>query len=70
MRIGGVVKIGSGDTAISNRCYPGHLSSGLTLIGKDVAIPAGAVIGTNCIISPGVNADGWPSMAVLDGECI
>ncbi|MGQ9745387.1 MAG: glucose-1-phosphate adenylyltransferase family protein [Dissulfurimicrobium sp.] len=68
--IGEGVKIGFGDKAIANRCYPTHLSSGLTLIGKGVNIPAGTIIGTNCIVSPGVKADEWPSRVISDGACV
>lgn len=68
--IGQGARIGLGDKAISNLCYPGHLSSGLTLVGKWVDMPAGAVIGTNCIVSPGVKADEWPSRVISDGMCV
>lgn len=68
--IGDGARIGIGDRTIPNLRYPDHLSSGLTLIGKWVNIPAGAVIGTNCVVSPAVKADEWPSKVISDGACI
>jgi glucose-1-phosphate adenylyltransferase len=68
--IGEGARIGEGDKATVNRRYPGHLSSGLTLIGKWVDVPAGAIVGTNCIISPAVKANDWPSMTIPDGGVV
>ncbi|MCI5148527.1 MAG: glucose-1-phosphate adenylyltransferase [Candidatus Electrothrix sp. MAN1_4] len=48
--------VGHGDEEmkmICNQEYPKHLYSGITLIGKEVLIPAGLRIGRNCIIRPG-----------------
>jgi glucose-1-phosphate adenylyltransferase len=36
-----------------NRAFPTHLSGGITVIGKGVAIPAGVRVGTNCLVGPG-----------------
>ncbi|WP_339133564.1 MAG: sugar phosphate nucleotidyltransferase [Candidatus Electrothrix sp. GW3-4] len=49
--------VGHGDEEakrISNQEYPTHLYSGITLIGKEVRIPARMRIGRNCIIRPGM----------------
>ena len=44
-------QIGVGES-LPNETYPGHLSTGLTIIGKTVRIPPRCRIGTNTIIKP------------------
>lgn len=51
VRIGAGCVIGRGDL-IPNRKHPGHLSTGLTIIGKGVQIADQYRIGTNTIIRP------------------
>jgi len=48
------VRIGYGNN-IPNRKFPAHLSSGITIIGKQVRIAAGITIGKNCVVSPDVH---------------
>ncbi len=55
VHIGEGAVVGYGDEeakSISNREYPTHLYSGITLLGKGAAIPAEMRIGRNCIIRP------------------
>ncbi|MDA8162825.1 MAG: sugar phosphate nucleotidyltransferase [Desulfobacteraceae bacterium] len=68
--IGQGAVVGLGDDSVANSRYPGHLSSGLSLIGKWAEVPEGAAVGTNCIVSPGVKADAWPSRHVADGGVV
>ncbi len=63
--------VGCGDPDAVNRLYPKHLHTGITLIGKWAEIPAGARVGTNCIIGPKVTEDMWPTdKKLLDGDCL
>ncbi|WP_446008117.1 glucose-1-phosphate adenylyltransferase family protein [Candidatus Electrothrix sp.] len=56
VRIGKGARVGYGDDEakkISNKKYPTHLYSGITLIGKEALVPAAMKVGRNCIICPG-----------------
>ena len=56
VHIGEGAVVGHGDEEakkMSNQDYPTHLYSGITLIGKEVLVPAKMKIGRNCIIRPG-----------------
>jgi len=68
--VGAHCSIGHGNANIANRRHPDQLYSGLTLIGKRAAIPAGAIIGTNCIVYPSARAEDFPENALDDGESI
>ncbi|UKL14663.1 glucose-1-phosphate adenylyltransferase family protein [Dissulfurimicrobium hydrothermale] len=68
--IGEEARIGAGSTIASNRICAGPMNGGLTLIGKWAEVPAGSVIGTDCVISPGIKAEQWPSKVVSDGETV
>ncbi len=63
-------RAGFGDSKIPNRKTPEHLKEGLTLIGKNAVIPAGAQIGKNCIIHPLVNEEHFHNQVVADGTTI
>lgn len=53
VQVGEKAVVGQGeDKTVANRANPKHLYSGISLIGKQARIPAGAVIGRNCIIAP------------------
>lgn len=54
--IGEGARVGEGDDNTPNRELPDVLNTGLTLVGKGAEIPAGAVIGRNCVIRPFVKA--------------
>ncbi len=60
-------RLGAGDSAVRNRRHPDALSSGITLVGARTRIPAGARVGTNCIIPPGLQSDQWKTRVVADG---
>jgi len=63
-------RLGEGDPAVSNRKHPDALSGGVTLVGARTIIPAGARVGTNCIIPPGLQADRWKSSHIADGRTL
>ena len=52
--IGAGAVVGDGDDLRPNRQEPERLFAGITLVGKRAHIPAGARIGRNCRIDPGV----------------
>jgi len=64
--------IGIGDPEVPNREYPGHLSSGITLVGKDALLPDRVEVGTNCIIFPEVSRRDWnvSGRRLHDGETL
>ena len=55
---------------ISNRLYPKHLYTGITLIGEKAAIPEGKKIGRNCIIGCNAIEDSFTASIVQDGESL
>ena len=63
--IGKNCKIGFGDD-VANKCFPDIYNAGITVIGEDIVIPDGTVIGRNVVVvkSPG-DVHEIPS-----GECI
>jgi glucose-1-phosphate adenylyltransferase len=71
VRIGKGAVVGSGDNRdIPNRKYPDHLYTGISLIGKEADIPAGMIIGRNCIIEPWTRQQDFTAKILEDGETI
>jgi len=69
--IGENTVLGLGDNyQVKNRQHPKHLYSGITLIGKRAVIPAGAVIGRNCIINPEAQELSYASLNLEDGATL
>ncbi|MDW7773868.1 MAG: glucose-1-phosphate adenylyltransferase family protein [Desulfobulbaceae bacterium] len=66
---GAVVGEGGGRD-IANRMYPDHLNSGITLVGREAKLPAGMIVGRNCIISPWTLEDSLPTHHLEDGETL
>jgi len=62
--------VGSGEDRRPNRLHPEILSSGLTVIGKQAAIPSKFKIGRNCIIYEGVTGNDLPLYRLKSGETI
>ena len=62
--------VGYGDPKISNRDFPKHLSSGITLIGKRSAVPDEARVGANCIVFSQLKETGWAQMTLKDGDTL
>jgi glucose-1-phosphate adenylyltransferase len=68
--IGADCRIGFGDDSRPNRLNPDVLRSGLTIIGKQAAIPTGYRIGRNCIIYANIGEKELPPSEVKSGETI
>lgn len=68
--VGERAKIGVGPSDTPNRETPHHLSCGLTVIGKLAVVPAGYLIGKNCIIHPEVKPQDYPHQEILAGSTI
>jgi len=50
--------VGGGDgEAPPNEAFPGSLRNGVSVLGMDVHVPAGGVIGKNCVVYPKVSSD-------------
>lgn len=62
--------VGQGDAAVANRRFPSHLDSGISVLGKQAAVPAGCVVGRNCIVYPGVDLGARRVTKVPDGESV
>ena len=60
-----------GEGAVTpNRVCPEHLSSGITLLGKEARIPEGITIGRNVRIAPEMVEEEFPSEGVPSGEAL
>ena len=63
--------LGSGDNKeLPNNRYPDHLYTGISLVGKEVEVPPGTIIGRNCIINPLRKQADFPGSTIKDGETI
>jgi glucose-1-phosphate adenylyltransferase len=69
VKVGRKTIVGHGDGKdIPNRLHPKHLFTGITLVGKEAVLPAGMVIGRNCIIQPWTEEGSFDSLSLEDGE--
>ena len=63
--------IGQGDASVINKRFPKHLYTGISVIGKEAVIPAGAKIGCNCVVYPNAELRNFPEDYTLpDGETL
>jgi glucose-1-phosphate adenylyltransferase len=69
VRVGRGAHVGEGDT-VSNARHPDVLSCGVTVVGKESAIPAGMRIGRGCVISPGLREADFAAAAVPSGATV
>ena len=69
VHVGRGAVVGEG-AATPNRVCPEHLSSGITLLGKEVRIPAGLSIGRNVRIAPEMVEEEFASGGVPSGEAL
>lgn len=53
-----------------NRSCPEHLSSGITIIGKETRVPEGVSIGRNARIAPDLVEEDFPEEGVPSGEVL
>ena len=69
--VGAGAVVGSGaDKDTSNKAFPKHLYTGITLVGKDAVVPQNAIIGRNCIISPLTREEDYQELELKTGESI
>jgi len=68
--VGAGCHVGFGDDFQFNRRQPKVLNTGITIVGKRAQIPQEINIGRNCLISPGVTADDFPTPEIQSGETI
>lgn len=66
--IGRNARVGFGDASVPNRMQPSYLDFGVTLIGKRTGVPAGARIGTNCLVSGSLEGGTIGVREIGDGE--
>lgn len=67
---GAEVSIGCGEIVSSNARFPEHLSSGISVVGKDAVIPPMTIIGTNSIIYPEMKGKDFLKTRFVCGETI
>jgi len=71
VHIGERAVIGAGaNHHIANHKQPTHLYTGISLVGKESVVPAGQVVGRNCIINAHTHYDAYPGQELADGETI
>ncbi|KPJ99700.1 MAG: transferase [Desulfobacterales bacterium SG8_35] len=71
VKVGRGAVVGSGDNKnIPNSKYPDHLYTGISLIGKEADIPAGMIIGRNCIINSWRKQKDFSDKVLEDGGTI
>jgi len=70
VNVGPQARVGWGDDYTPNREEPHHLASGITIVGKRAQIPAGATIGRNCKICPGVLERQFASSVLPSGDTV
>ncbi len=69
VRIGAGSTVGKGENLQhANHEYPGHLYTGITLVGKKAQLPPGMSIGRNCIVRP--QYTGQDVLVLADGESL
>lgn len=71
VQVGSGAVIGKGTNRhIPNQKEPTHLYTGITLIGKGAVVPAGQVLGRNCIVTTNAKAHDYPGTELQDGESV
>jgi glucose-1-phosphate adenylyltransferase len=69
--VGKGARVGDGEDNTPNQAAPENLNSGLTVVGKEARIPAGAVVGRNVVIMPRVREGAFAGeQAVASGTTI
>jgi len=68
--VGAAATLGADGVNTPNLKWPERLNTGITIVGKRAAIPAGATIGRNVVIFPRATAKDYPGLEVASGETI
>jgi glucose-1-phosphate adenylyltransferase len=67
VHIGPRARVGFGEDRTPNRSCPEHLSSGITIVGKETRIPEGTTIGRNCRVSANLIEEDFPGDMIPSG---
>jgi glucose-1-phosphate adenylyltransferase len=70
VHVGPRARVGHGSDLTPNRSCPEHLSSGITIVGKETRIPEGATIGRNCRVSANLIEEDFPGDTIPSGGVI
>ncbi len=70
VRVAAGARVGWGEDNTPNGKWPERLNTGLTLVGKDAAIPAGYTVGRNVVIYPKVSDKDYAGAEIASGETI
>jgi glucose-1-phosphate adenylyltransferase len=69
VHVGRAAVLGTGPS-IPNRSCPEHLSSGLTLVGKETRVPEGITVGRNVRIAPDLAEEDFPREGLASGDVL
>jgi glucose-1-phosphate adenylyltransferase len=71
VQVGENAIVGFGENyTVVNKLKPGHLYTGITLIGKGAVVPAGQKVGRNCVINSHIGEESYPGKVIEDGESL
>jgi glucose-1-phosphate adenylyltransferase len=70
VHVGARARVGHGEDTTPNRDCPEHLSSGITIVGKNTRLPEGAVVGRNCRIAPDLVEDDFEAATLESGSVL
>ena len=71
VKVGKGAVVGTGvNKGVPNSKYPGHLYTGISLVGKEAEIPPETIIGRNCIINPWRKQKDFAAKVLKDGETL
>jgi glucose-1-phosphate adenylyltransferase len=70
IEIGAGTQVGAGDIMTPNLLEPTNLNTGITIIGKQAHVPAGATIGRNCRIDANTLPNDYDQLQVPSGATI
>jgi glucose-1-phosphate adenylyltransferase len=69
VHVGRGAVVGTGPS-VPNRSCPEHLSSGITILGKETRVPEGITIGRNARIAPDLVEEDFPAGGIPSGEVL
>jgi glucose-1-phosphate adenylyltransferase len=70
IEVGAGAQVGVGNDAPPNDREPNNLYTGVTLVGKGARVPAGAAVGRNCLVAPGVTPEDFHQLEVPSGTTV
>ena len=70
IEVGENAQLGVGEDMTPNKLEPNNIKTGITIVGKNARIPAGAVIGRNCRIDPDTKPTDYDTLEVPSGGTV